>query len=208
VSQLPPIFYEGFMLMKSSIIMVALASILGNFLRVDLHTGSYLASVLLGSVPLYCIPVMVFLVSLIITITTGSAWGTFSLLIPITVQMLIGLLGLVSPIELDSIPLLFPTLGALLSGAACGNHIAPFAETTVMTAQSTAIEPLRHARTQLWYVVPVVIGAVISFAIVGFIGLQGGLSSLMISYGIGIFVTIALLLFGNRFFKKTTFSVK
>ncbi len=187
-AQIPLFVYEGAVLMKSSIMMVALASILGTFLRLELQTGSYVAHLLLGTVSLWLIPVMSFIASLVITLATGSAWGTFSLLIPITTQMLISLLQLTPPVELDQIPLLFPALGAVLSGAACGNHISPVADTTVMTATSTGIEPLRHARSQFDYAVPVVIGTLAAFIVVGLLYDSGFYKSFCVSLGAGIVV--------------------
>lgn len=193
VQQLPAIIWEGFILMRSSIIMIMLASILGSFLRVELQAGNYVAALLLGKAPLFLIPVMVFVVSLAITLATGSAWGTFSLLIPIVTQMLISLLQLKTPLELSQINLLFPTLGALLSGAACGNHIAPFAETTIMTATSTGIEPLVHAKSQLSYAVPVLVGSLVSFVIVGLMSSSGLATSFFISFGAGLGVCVGIL---------------
>lgn len=188
-AQVPLLVYEGAGLMKSSIMMVALASILGTFLRLELQTGSYVAYLLLGTVSLWLIPVMLFIASLIITLTTGSAWGTFSLLIPITTQMLISLLQLTPPVELDQIPLLFPALGAVLSGAACGNHISPVADTTVMTATTTGIEPLEHAKSQFYYALPVVVGTLVSFIVVGLLYNHGFYKSFFVSLGAGILVS-------------------
>ncbi len=188
-TQVPLFVYEGAVLMKSSIMMVALASILGTFLRLELQTGNYVAYLLLGTVSLWLIPVMLFIASLVITLTTGSAWGTFSLLIPITTQMLISLLQLTPPVELDQIPLLFPALGAVLSGAACGNHISPVADTTVMTATSTGIEPLKHARSQFDYALPVVVGTLASFIVVGLLYDCGFYKSFFVSLGAGIAVS-------------------
>ncbi|HLJ31719.1 MAG TPA: Na+/H+ antiporter NhaC family protein, partial [Candidatus Babeliales bacterium] len=188
---LPMIIYEGVALMYSSIIMVALASILGSFLRMELHTGSYIASLLSGTTPLFLIPVMLFLISLLITLMTGSAWGTFSLLIPITTQMLISFLQLNPPVMLDQIPILFPSLGAVLSGAACGNHISPIADTTIMTATSTGIEPLKHAKSQFYYVVPVIIATILSFVLAGIFCGNGLTQGLFVPLGAGCAVMIA-----------------
>jgi tetracycline resistance efflux pump len=201
ITQIPMIIKEGALLMRSSIIMVMFASILGSFLRLELHTGAYLAYLLLGTAPLYLIPVMLFIVSLIITLGTGSAWGTFSLLIPITTQMLISFLQLEVPMALDQMPILFPALGAVLSGAACGNHISPFAETTVMTATATGIGVFEHARTQFGYAFPVVIGAIVSFTAAGLLHDTGLLKSFFVSIGAGI-ATIVVLLVGLNCLKN------
>lgn len=193
ITQLPAIVVEGFHLIKSSIVMVVLASILGSFLRIDLHTGSYLAQLLLGTAPVFLLPVLFFIVSLTITLMTGSAWGAFSMLIPISTQMLVSFLQLTAPVDLIQIPLLFPVLGAVLSGAACGNHLSPFAETTVMTAASVSIEPMEHAKTQFWYAVPVLVGTIISFILAGWLIDRGLFESFLIAAGAGIGVTIVLL---------------
>lgn len=197
ITQIPAVVYEGAVLMQSSIIMVVFASILGSFLRLELQTGSYVAYLLLGTAPLALIPVMLFVVSLVITLTTGSAWGTFSLLIPITTQMLISFLQLETPVALDQITILFPALGAVLSGAACGNHISPFAETTIMTATSTGIAPLEHARTQFGYAVPVVFGTTVSFVIAGLLCDNGLYQSFFASIGAGIGVMVLLMVVFN-----------
>jgi tetracycline resistance efflux pump len=203
-AEIPVIIYEGILLMKSSIVMVIFASILGNFLRLDLHTGSYLASLLLGKASLAFLPVILFFVSLFITLATGSAWGTFSLLIPIATQMLIAFLHLQPPVTLDQITILFPALGAVLSGAACGNHISPFADTTVMTATSTGVGAFEHARTQIGYAIPVLFGTIVSFIVVGLLHDSGLLKSFFLSIGAGMGVMMVLFMVLNHTKKELT----
>lgn len=193
VSQLPKIILDGIVLMQAPIVMVILAAILGSFLRSDLHTGTFIAHMLLGKTPLSLIPAILFVTSLAITLTTGSAWGTFSLLIPITTEMLIALLQLHTPVVFDSIIILVPTLGALLSGAACGDHISPFSETTIMTATSTGTEPLEHAKSQFAYAAPVIVGTLVSFVIAGLLCNSGLYKSFLISLAAGIVVSWLIL---------------
>jgi len=185
LAHIPGIVIEGFVSMKSAITMVVLASVLGSFLRLDLHTGNYVAYLLLGKAPLYCMPALLFVTALTITLTTGSAWGTFSLLIPIAVQMLIAFTGLSAPITIDQLPILLPTLAGLLSGAVCGNHISPFAETTVMTGSSVGIDFLKHARIQFSYAMPVVLGSFIAFIIAGLCAESPFLFNAFVSGGVG-----------------------
>jgi Na+/H+ antiporter NhaC len=199
--QVPAIVWAGARLMQSSIIMVMCASILGSFLRLNLYTGDYVAYLLFGTTPLCLIPVLLFVVSLTITLTTGSAWGTFSILIPIATQMLISFLHLEVPVALDQMPILFPALGAVLSGAVCGNHISPFAETTVMTATSVGIAPLDHARTQLGYILPVIIATFFAFVVVGLMIGCGLWRSFLVSIGVGIGVNVLLLMVANRLYR-------
>jgi len=202
VAQMPAILYAGFDLIKSSIVMVILASILGSFLRLDLHTGSYLASVLLGTAPVFLLPVLFFAVSLMVTLMTGSAWGAFLMLIPISTQMLISFLQFDTPVALDQIPIVFPVLGAVLSGAACGNHLSPFAETTVMTAACVDIDPLDHARTQFIYAVPVIIGTCTAFVVAGLTAQSGLAVCFSSSAGVGFVVMMVLFGLLNKLYKQ------
>src|SRR3990167_4831019 len=114
VRQLPRIAYDGFDLMIGAIIMVYLASTFSGILANHVGTGQYLASLFIGSIPLWLLPTMFFLVSLACTIATGSAWGNFALMIPIAVPMITSLSGLPMPIDPQSLPLLLPVLGALI----------------------------------------------------------------------------------------------
>ena len=202
VRQLPMVLGDGFELIRSSIVMVVLASLLGSFLRIDLETGRYVAHILLDKTTLSCIPILFFLTSVSVTLMTGSAWGTFAILIPIATQMLVSFLHLTPPVSLDHIIILFPVLGAILSGAACGNHLSPFAETTIMTAASTGVNPLEHAKTQFVYAVPVIIGTMVSFTLVGLLINEGLMKSLLVSGGAGIIATIGLFL-GFSWVKKS-----
>jgi len=202
VVQLPKVVLDGIKLMQTPIVMVILAAILGSFLRVDLHTGSYIAYLLLGTAPLALIPAILFITSLAITLTTGSAWGTFSLLIPITTEMLIALLQLHAPVSFGSIIILIPTLGALLSGASCGDHISPFSETTVMTSASTGVDLLVHARTQFYYALPVICGTLVAFVIAGYTCMGSSLwLSFVLSCGTGCGVSMVLLMVANRLYR-------
>jgi len=190
---LPKIIGGGIHLMYNAILMVMLASILGVFLRENLMTGNYLASLFLNSVPIALLPVMIFVTSLIITLSTGSAWGTFALMIPIVVQMLISLFQLNSPISPNAIPIFFPALGAIFSGAVCGDHISPFSETTIMTATSTSTKPIEHSYTQFPYALPAVIGSILAFLLTGLLSSYTFWINFVLSAGAGLLLCLGML---------------
>ncbi|EKD48959.1 MAG: Na+/H+ antiporter NhaC [uncultured bacterium] len=198
VRQLPRIAYDGFDLMIGAIIMVYLASTFSGILANHVGTGQYLASLFIGSIPLWLLPTMFFLVSLACTIATGSAWGNFALMIPIAVPMITSLSGLPMPIDPQSLPLLLPVLGAIFSGSACGNHISPLSETTVMTATSTGIAPLTHAYTQFPYTLPAILSCIIGFTLLGILTMLTPTLSLLISFGVSSIFCLALLWWFNK----------
>ncbi len=194
-AQIPNILWTGVNLMYGAIGMVFLASTLSDLLANQVGTGQYLASVLIGSVPLFLLPLMFFIVSLVSTIATGSAWGNFALMIPIAIPMLTALSGLPLPIDPRSLPLLFPVLGAIFSGSVCGDHISPLSETTIMAATSTGTKPIEHAYTQFPYTVPAIAGSVVAFIAAGIVASSSTLISIALSLGIGFLVCIGLLYF-------------
>lgn len=168
LSELPCLGFEGALLMKNALITVFLAAILALFLRENLQTGLFLAQMVQTTTALHLLPVIFFCLSLACAIATGSAWGTFGLMISIAIPMLASLVqsSLLTP---HDIPLLYPILGAIFSGAVCGDHISPFSETTVMTATSTQTNPLRHAYTQFFYALPALIGSAVAYFSSGYL---------------------------------------
>ena len=195
---IPRTVFDGFCLMRDAILMVILASILGTFLQHDLMTGNYLAQLLLGSIPITLLPTMVFLTSLLTALATGSAWGTFALMLPITIQMLLAMLNIIPPANPYEINILFPVLGAIFAGAVCGDHISPFSETTIMTATSTGVTPLEHVRTQILYAVPAIISTAIGFLISGFLHTYPLWLNCIASIVSGISICFILLYYLNK----------
>lgn len=198
--QLTKIIFEGFSVMKTSIVMVFLASTMGIMLREDLHTGAYLAQVLYNILSISLLPLLFYLISILTALITGSAWGTIALLVPIAVQMTTSLLALPLPTTLENASILIPVLGALFSGAVCGNHVSPIAETTIMSASSAGCYPLDHAITQFWYALPAIICAGISFALIGFLPWSLGINFIT-ALSVGIALCLTSISAANRLFK-------
>lgn len=193
---------EGIALMHSSVIMVFLASTLGLMMRQDLQTGAYLAQILYGIISVALLPLLFYLFSIATALITGSAWGTIALMVPIAIQMTITLLNVATPTTPADVSILMPVLGAIFSGAVCGNHISPIAETTIMSANSAGCYPIDHAYTQFWYALPAILGAGISFWLTGLLIQQSALISLGISLGVGLGFCFAYCYVAHQFSRK------
>lgn len=159
---------NGFFVMYHACYIIILASLFSSLIRTDLKTGVYLADTLLSNVSLIFMPFIAFFTATIITLITGTAWGTFALMIPIVTQIMVTKSGLSTPIFLENIPLLVPVLGAVFSGSVLGDHLSLFSETTVMTATTLHMEPLDHAKTQFFYALPAVITSFILYFLLGY----------------------------------------
>ena len=68
--QLSKIIFEGYSVMKTSIVMVFLASTMGIMLREDLQTGAYLAQLLNGILSIALLPLLFYLISIITALIT------------------------------------------------------------------------------------------------------------------------------------------
>ena len=168
VSKLPRTILDGTHLMLGAILMIFFSSTLATMLKGDVMTGQYLADTLIGSVSTMLLPALFFIVSLICALVTGSAWGTFSLMLSIAVPMVASLFGTL-PVAPENAVLLLPVLGAIFSGAVCGDHISPISETTIMSAGSTDIQPFEHTYTQRPYALPAAICSLLAFVASGFL---------------------------------------
>jgi len=196
--KIPGICITGAKMMYEPLVMILLAWTLGSILGEDLKTGSYLAHVLLGSFSIKLIPLMLFITSAICGIATGTSWGTMMLLIPISVPMIIGLAQLGIPTTLDKIAILIPSLGAIFSGAICGDHISPISETTIMASMSSGSTPVDHTYTQMPYAIPAIIGCGVAFLAAGFLIDYSWWASFLGSIAIGLVITLGLLALLNK----------
>ncbi|MGL5123876.1 MAG: Na+/H+ antiporter NhaC family protein [Fusobacteriaceae bacterium] len=86
------------------------------------------------------IPVISFLLGCIISFSTGSSWGTFSIMIPIVIPMAV---ALEAP--------LYVTIGSVLSGGLFGDHVSPISDTTILASAGAGCNHIDHVKTQFYY---------------------------------------------------------
>ncbi|MCW8126985.1 Na+/H+ antiporter NhaC family protein [Microbulbifer halophilus] len=127
----------GRMLPLAVILVLALA--LGGISQA-LGTGEYVAGMVGDSIPLFLLPLSIFLVSAVIAFSVGSSWGTFSIMLPIAIPV---------ATALGAEPALF--VAAVLSGGIFGDHSSPISDTTIVSSLASGTEHIDHVRTQLPY---------------------------------------------------------
>jgi Na+/H+ antiporter NhaC len=106
----------------------------------ELKTGLYLASLANGNLSPTFLASVIFLLSSIISFSTGTSWGTFSIMIPVAVPMAVGL---------DADVAL--AMGAVISGGVFGDHCSPISDTTIISSLAADCEVIEHVKTQLPY---------------------------------------------------------
>ncbi len=126
----------------------------------DLGTGEYLAGLVSGRLSLALMPVLTFLVCGFMSVSTGTSWGTFGIMLPIAGQIAVT----VDP------ALLFPLLGAVLAGAIFGDHCSPISDTTIMSSAGAQVHHIDHVVTQLPYALITAAVSVVGYLVLGLTG--------------------------------------
>ena len=103
----------------------------------DIRTADYLASLISGSVAPAYFPMLVFVMGALISLSTGSSYGTFAILMAIAVPV---------GFQLDASMTL--TIAAVLSGGLFGDHCSPISDTTVLASVGADCPHLNHVTTQ------------------------------------------------------------
>ena len=109
-----------------------------------LQAGAFFHTVLSDvSVFALLIPACVYIVSGFLSFSTGTAWATISIVLPIAVEV-----SMASQSEMMVV-----NIAACLSGALFGDHCSPVSDTTVLASSACECRLMRHVATQLPYAV-------------------------------------------------------
>ena len=103
-------------------------------------------------------PAMVFLLGAILAFTTGSDWGMSSIITPIVFPL---------GAALGANPVLI--MAAIISGGTFGSHACFYADATLLASQSSGVENMEHALSQIPYVIIASVISVACFVVAGFI---------------------------------------
>ena len=101
---------------------------------------------------------LVFAIGCFIAFSTGTSWGTFGILIPITLSVF---------------PLTDPhgvvCVSACMAGAVCGDHCSPISDTTIMASAGAQCDHVNHVSTQLPYAITCAAVSCVSYIAAGFV---------------------------------------
>ncbi|HLB41015.1 MAG TPA: Na+/H+ antiporter NhaC family protein, partial [Candidatus Babeliales bacterium] len=201
-TNVPQIFRDGIKLMFSAILILLLAGVFGTLLREHLHTGEYLANLLLSHIDLIFLPLMIFVVTFLVATATGSAWGTLAIVVPLAVPMIVTLLQLATPLAPDLLYLLLPSLGAILSGAAAGDHFSPISGATVMSASSSGAYLIDHIKTQMEYATPMILATMVAYLVVGWLAPVHSFWGVSLALVAGLATCFGLLLLLHKLYER------
>jgi Na+/H+ antiporter NhaC len=132
---------------------------LGGVCRQLIGTGEFISGFVSGSdLPLWLLPVLIFVIAALMSFSMGTSWGTFCMLIPI-VTMICSAEG--------AGQYLIPALGATLAGSVYGDHCSPISDTTILSSTGSECQHIRHVETQLPYATLVAVVCAVGYLISG-----------------------------------------
>ena len=102
------------------------------------------------------LPAIIFLIACFLSFATGTSWGTFGILIPITLS--------VFPL---TEPLGVVCVSACMAGAVCGDHCSPISDTTIMASAGAQCDHVTHVSTQLPYAITVAVVSFVAYLVAG-----------------------------------------
>ena len=149
--------YAGVSDMIPIVLILLLAFLIGDVIKL-LGTADYLAELMNGNISPMLLPFLVFVVSALTSFSTGTSWGTFSIMMPIA-------LALGATFDMH-IPLM---IGAVISGGIFGDHVSPISDTTIISSMASGCDHIEHVRTQMPYALIVAVIASLLYLGAGWI---------------------------------------
>ena len=178
------VYIEGVQSMIMPLLILLGAWMLSSTLK-TLDAGSFIAGLMNDSVPLWLIPLSVFITGALISFAMGSSWATMGILMPLVIPVVAMHPELADVNNITSIYAI--TVAAVFSGAVFGDHCSLISDTTIVTSIACGIEPHDHVRTQMPFaLLTAFVAALVGFLPAGF-GMAAWVSLLA---GVGIFWVI------------------
>ncbi len=138
-------------------LLMLLAFAIGDACKV-LDTGNYVANITESWLSPELLPAVVFIVSSFIAFSTGTSWGTFAIMLAISVPM-----ANIHNADLTIV------VAATLGGGIFGDHCSPISDTSIISSMASASDHIDHVKTQLPYALFGGIITTILYLIIGFL---------------------------------------
>ncbi|WP_049907223.1 Na+/H+ antiporter NhaC family protein [Halovivax asiaticus] len=173
---------DGFNTMMIAVAIIVLAWAIGLAAE-EVGTAEFIVDVMVGSgVPGDFLPLIVFLAAMFVAFTTGTSWGTMSILTPLAIPLGLELVG----------PSVLPVvIGMLFGGAIWGDHSSPISDTTVMSSIFAGSDHIDHVNTQVPFAATAAGVTVIVLVLYG-LGLRSPLVALPLAFALTIVAVLAL----------------
>jgi tetracycline resistance efflux pump len=139
-------------------LLMLLAFAIGDACK-ELETGIYVANATKEWLSPELLPAVVFIISSFIAFSTGTSWGTFAIMLAISIPM-----ANIHGAEITIV------VAATLGGGIFGDHCSPISDTSIISSMASASDHIDHVKTQLPYALIGGAITVIMYLVIGFMG--------------------------------------
>ncbi|MFN3691347.1 MAG: Na+/H+ antiporter NhaC family protein [Fervidobacterium sp.] len=159
VSEIMKTFLDGLKLMLLACAILVLAWSIGTVTK-DMKLADFAVSLIKEGTSFTFVPVILFIISMLISFATGTSWGTMAIMTPIAVPI---------AYKITNDPLLSVTVmaGTVFAGAIFGDHCSPISDTTVLSSIFSGSDHIDHVNTQLPYAFTTAMISFVLFLIYG-----------------------------------------
>ena len=137
----------------------------------------------------WAMPAIIFLIACGLSFATGTSWGTFGILIPITLKAF--------SLEGGS-PLAIICMSACMAGAVCGDHCSPISDTTIMSSAGAQCNHIAHVSTQLPYALTAAVVSFVVYLAAGILQIYvpsyGANASISLTFGVVLLAVVIVIL--------------
>ncbi len=189
---------DGMKLMLMACAILVMAWTLGSITK-EMKLANYITDMIGPSFPFALLPVLIFLIGMFISFSTGTSWGTMTILTPIAIPLTYNITGDASIAVLMS--------GVVFSGAIFGDHCSPISDTTVLASIFAGADHMDHVKTQIPYALVCACVATLMYIVYGFTQIS---PFVLIPAGVIILIILAntLSAYAQRKYKKENVNIE
>lgn len=150
LSEVMDAWFLGLRSMFLAVVVLTLAWAIGS-ITYDIRTADFIINLVSDSISPHYLPVIVFIVSAIISFSTGTSWGTMAILMPLVISLSHNVAGLYNLAPEESHLIIIGAISSVLAGCVFGDHCSPISDTTILSSMASSCDHIAHVRTQLPY---------------------------------------------------------
>lgn len=151
---------NGFRTMLTAILILVLAWSVA-LITEHMHTATFISNIMLEmSLSPYLVPAITFILSALVSFSTGSSWGTMAILYPLILPASWLISQNYGMDYISSMEIFYNVVACVLTGSVLGDHCSPISDTTILSSLASSCNHIEHVRTQLPYALTVGIVAV------------------------------------------------
>jgi Na+/H+ antiporter NhaC len=177
-------FLRGVQAMLPACMILTFAWTISGVTRDLLQAPQFISSIVQNDLAFVgaILPAVIFVIAGFLSFSTGTAWGTFGILIPIVVLV-------AQAIDPTSTELVIITLSATLAGSVFGDHCSPISDTTVLSSAGSGCVHIEHVYTQLPYAIVAAVATFIGYVVAGLT------HNLFLSFGTALVILLVVITF-------------